>query len=214
MPTELPPADDTAVLTMELQRGVVGDLATMPALATAAASRSVLSAAGRLAACARAAGVPVVHARVHWSRDRRGTPTNAPLLAALARVPGHLEEGTDAVDPVAELGDTSGDLVSWRRHGLTPFTGTDLDPLLRSLGVGHLVVIGVSLNVGVLGACCTAVDLGYRVAVPTDAVVGVPVEYGDSVLEHSLAPLVTSTTTDDLVAAWPSGPSPATQPAC
>lgn len=148
-----------------------------------------------------------MHARVHWSRDRRGTPTNAPLLAALARVPGHLEDGTEAVDPVPELGDTSADLVSWRRHGLTPFTGTDLDPLLRSLGVEHLVVIGVSLNVGVLGACCSAVDLGYRVAVPTDTVVGVPVDYGDSVLEHSLAPLVTCTTTDDLVAKWRSSPS-------
>lgn len=202
MAFELPPVDDAAVLTMELQRGVVGDVATMPALADAAGSRSVLSAAGGLVDAARALGVPVVHARVRWTPDRRGTPTNAPLIAALARVPGHLDEGSASVEPVPELGDTSGDLVSWRRHGLTPFTGTDLDPLLRSLGVGHVVVVGVSLNVGVLGACCSAVDLGYRVTVPTDAVVGVPVEYGDSVVEHSLAPLVVRTTTDELIDHW------------
>jgi len=202
VPLELPPVDDTAVLTMELQRGVVGDLATMPALAAAAASRSVLGAAGRLVDGARAVELPVVHARVSWSPDRRGTPANAPLLAALTRVHGHLEDGTGAIDPVPELGDTSADLVSWRRHGVTPFTGTDLDPLIRSLGVGHLVILGVSLNVGVLGACCSAVDLGYRVTVPTDAVVGVPVEYGDSVVEHSLAPLAVCTTVADLIDHW------------
>lgn len=187
---------------MELQRGVVGDLATMPALTDAARSRSVPDAVGALLRAARQVGVPVVHARVRWSPDRRGTPINAPLIAALARVPGHLLDGTAAIEPVPELGDTAGDLVSWRRHGLTPFTGTDLDPLLRSLEVRHLVIVGVSLNVGVLGACTSAVDLGYAVTVPTDAVVGVPVEYGDAVLEHSLAPLVVRTTSDELVGHW------------
>lgn len=206
MPSELPRADRSAVLTMELQRGVVGDLATMPALADAAAARGTLDAAGRVVAAARAASVPVVHARVHWRPDRRGTPQNTPLVSALARVDDHLVDGSPAIDPVRELGDTSSDLVSWRRHGLTPFTGTDLDPLLRSLDVDEVVVVGVSLNVGVLGACCSAVDLGYRVAVPTDAVVGVPVDYGDAVLEHSLAPLARLTTADELVDHWlPSG---------
>jgi nicotinamidase-related amidase len=187
---------------MELQRGVVGDLATMPELARAADERAVVAAAARLVVAARDAGVPVVHARVRWAADRRGTPRNTPLVAALWRNPDQLLESTPAVELVPELGDTSGDLHAWRRHGLTPFTGTDLDALLRSLEVRTVVAAGVSLNIGVTGLCLAAADLGYRVVVPTDATVGVPVDYGDAVLRHTLAPVATLTTVDELVDAW------------
>ncbi len=187
---------------MELQRGVVGDLGNMAALTAAATARGTLERCGALVHAARAHGVPVVHAQVEWRADRRGTPLNTPMVAMLAKNPAQMLEHTDAVAPLPELGDTSGDLVSVRRHGMTPFTGTDLDALLRSLGVTAVVACGVSLNVGVLGLCLGAVDLGYQVVVPTDAVVGVPETYGDDVVAHSLAPLTTLTTVDDLVASW------------
>lgn len=189
-----------AVVTVELERGVVGDRATLPALRDAATGRATLPACGRLVAGARRAGVPVVHAIAEWRADRAGTPLNTPLAAALAADPVQILEGSAAVELVPELGDTSGDLRSVRRHGLTPFTGTDLDPLLRSLEVGTVVICGVSLNVGVLGACLSAADLGYRVVVPTDAVVGVPPEYGDGVLANTLAVVATLTTVDALLA--------------
>jgi nicotinamidase-related amidase len=191
-----------AVVTMELERGVVGDLATLDALAEAAGFRGTLAACGRLVQGARANGVPVVHAIAQWRADRRGTALNTPLTASLARVPGQILAGTDAVALVPELGDTAEDLTSVRHHGLTPFTGTDLDALLRSLGTSTVVACGVSLNVGVLGLCLGAADRGYRVVVPTDAVVGVPVEYGDEVLRHSIAMVATLTTVDELVAGW------------
>jgi len=187
---------------MELQRGVVGDLATMPALAEAAAGRDVLARCGALVDGARAHHVPVVHAVVEWRADRRGTTLNTPLAAALARNPEQILAGTPAVELVPELGDASDDLRSLRRHALTPFTGTDLDAQLRSLGTRTVVACGVSLNVGVLGLCLSATDLGYEVVVCTDAVVGVPESYGDDVLRHTLATLVRLTTTAELLAAW------------
>ena len=202
MPTEPLGTEGVAVVTMELQRGVVGDLASMPALVAAAAERDTVAACARVVHAARRVGVPVVHARVRWSADRRGTALTTPLTAALARRPEQMLEDTPAVDLLPGLGDTEGDLHSWRRHGLTPFTGTDLDPLLRSLAVHTVVAVGVSLNVGVLGLCLSATDLGYRAVVPADATVGVPVEYGDAVLQHSLAMVATLTTVDDLLASW------------
>lgn len=202
VPAPLPSPDGCAVVTMELQRGVVGDLATMDALRDAALERDSLRACGRVVDAARAASVPVVHAQVRWAADRRGTTLNAPLTAALARNPDQILEGTPAVDPIPELGDTSADLVSTRRHGLTPFSGTDLDATLRSLGVHTVVAIGVSLNVGVLGLCLNASDLGYRVVVPREAVVGVPLAYGDDVLTHSVAMVATLTSIDELLDAW------------
>ena len=191
-----------AVVTMELERGVVGDLATLEELRSAAAERGTLAACGRLVEGARAAGVPVIHAIAEWRADRAGTTLNAPLFRALARNPGQILAGTEAVELIPELGDTSRDLRSVRRHGLTPFTGTDLDALLRSLRVDTVVACGVSLNVGVVGLALSAADLGYRVLVPTDAVVGVPLDYGDAVIRNTLAMVATLTTVDDLVGRW------------
>lgn len=199
---DLPPPATTAVVTMELERGVVGDLATLPQLRDAAAERGTLASCGRLVAGARVAGVPVVHCLAEWRPDRTGTPLNTPLVRALARHPDQILAGSPATELVAELGPTDGDLRSVRRHGLTPFHGTDLDPLLRSLGVSVVVACGVSLNVGVTGLCLGAADRGYRVVVPSDAVVGVPATYGDEVLTHTLSGVATLCTTADVLGAW------------
>ncbi len=124
-----------AVLTMELQRGVVGDLSSFPELAAAAQEVGVVANTARLLDAARAAGVPVVHCTAGFRPDRRGSPTNAPLIAAMLRRPEHLVDGTPAVELVPELGPAPGDLVSHRAHGVSPFVGTSLDPTLRALSV-------------------------------------------------------------------------------
>ncbi|MCP4436286.1 MAG: cysteine hydrolase [Actinomycetia bacterium] len=192
----------TAVVTMELERGVVGDLATLTELRDAATERSTLAGCARLVQGARTAGVPVVHCIAQWRANRAGTPLNTPLARALARNPDQILAGTQAVDLVGELGDTSADLRSVRHHGMTPFTGTDLDALLRSLGVRRVVVCGVSLNVGVPGLVMGAVDLGYEVTVASDAVVGVPATYGDEVLANTLAMLARVRTVDEVLSDW------------
>jgi hypothetical protein len=38
--------------------------------------------------------------------------------------------------------------------------------------------------------------------IPSDAVAGVPREYADAVLEHSLSLIATLTTTDELLSIW------------
>ena len=43
----------------------------------------------------------------------------------------------------------SGDLVLPRLHGLSPFQGTELDSILRNLGVRTIVGVGVSVNVAI-----------------------------------------------------------------
>ena len=199
---ELPGANRCAVVTMELERGVVGDLATMTELAAAAARRGVLSACGTLVHAARAAKVPVIHALCEWTEDRSGTPLNTPLVRALARNPAQILAGSPAVELVPELGDTTSDLVSVRRHGLTPFPETALHELLLGCGADVVVACGVSLNVGVLGLCLGAADLGYEVVLPTDATVGIPEAYGDDVVRNTLAAVVTLTTVAELTASW------------
>jgi nicotinamidase-related amidase len=101
-----------------------------------------------------------------------------------------------------EIGPEPGDLEVSRIHGMTPFTSTPLDQLLRNMGITTIVATGNSVNIGVLGLVMTAVDLGYQVIVPRDAVAGVPKEYADAVIENTIAMLATVCTTADVVSAW------------
>lgn len=192
----------TAMLTMEMQRGIIGDLAVIPDLAAEVANQSVIANAARLGDAARGAGVRVVHCTAEFRADRAGSIANAPMLAVMMRSPGHLEVGSPAAEVVGELGPHPSDIVSSRRHGISPFTGTDLDAILRNLGVRTVVATGVSLNLGIPGLAIEAVNLGYRVAVVTDAVAGVPRDYGRAVMDNTLALLATRVTVDDLIAVW------------
>lgn len=185
---------------MELQRGVIGDLSAMTDLADAARERNVLTNCGDICTAARQARVPIIHARAEWRHDRRGTHLSSPIERHLATNPQQILSGTEAVAPIPELGDTSDDLVSIRSHGMSPWVGTNLDALVRSLQVTTIIPIGVSLNVGLLGLCINAVDLGYHVVLPVDATVGVPVDYGEAVIAHTLRALATLTTTAEVIA--------------
>src|SRR5687767_11344161 len=192
----------TAILTMELQRGVVGDLSPMRELAEAAAAQGVIERAAQLVRAARTAGVRVVHCTAEFRADGAGAVVNTPLLAAIAKRGQNMVVGTEHVEVVPELGPEPSDVICPRHHGLTPFPGTELDATLRNLGVQTVVAVGCSLNVGVLGLVLGAVDHGYRVALVTDAVAGIPREYGDAVIQHTMSALATRVTTDDVVATW------------
>jgi nicotinamidase-related amidase len=47
-----------------------------------------------------------------------------------------------------------------------------------------------------------AVNAGYRVVLPKDAVAGIPAEYGAAMIANTLSLLATITTTDDLLQLW------------
>ena len=92
--------------------------------------------------------------------------------------------------------------VVTRWHGLTPFQGTELDQLLRNLGVRTVVATGVSVNIGILGLTIEAVNAGYQVVIAREAVTGTPDEYVAAVMDHTLKLLATLAPVDDVVAVW------------
>jgi nicotinamidase-related amidase len=80
--------------------------------------------------------------------------------------------------------------------------GTELDPVLRNMGVSTVVIVGVSVNIAVQNLAFDAVNNGYQVVIPRDAVAGVPAEYADAVLDNTLSLVATLTTAADLVRIW------------
>ena len=191
----------TAVVTSEVQNGVVGTPSALPALA-AEAGREMLPNLARLLPAARGAGVQVVHCTAYRRADGKGANGNARLFRGVQKSPVPLLPGTGAVEVAPELGPEPEDLVLTRTHGLDPMTGTDLDPVLRNLGVTTIVVTGVSVNVAITNLVMDAVNRGYSVVLPRDAVCGLPREYADAVIDNTLALLAAIVTTDDLIEIW------------
>ena len=196
----------TAVLTMELQEGVVGPDAMMQALVAEVERTGMLGVVRRVCDAARDAGARVVHCTAVSRPDGAGGASNCKIFALSERM--RREQGSTPTDlgrPGAEL--VAGladprDIVVPRLHGMTPFMSTSLDQILRNLGVRTVVATGVSVNLGVMGMVMSAVDLGYQVVLVRDAVAGVPVEYAQAVIENSLSLLATVVTSDELLGVW------------
>jgi nicotinamidase-related amidase len=110
--------------------------------------------------------------------------------------------GSPQQAPVAALTPAEGEWVVNRYHGVTPFHGTELDALLRNQGVKTVVATGVSVNIGILGIAIEAVNAGYQVVIPREAVTGTPDAYVDAVLEHTLGLLATVATVADVERIW------------
>jgi nicotinamidase-related amidase len=191
----------TAVVTQECQKAVLGEKAVFPQLAEAAREQAIPNAT-RLVKAARSAGVRVVHCIAERRADGAGSSTNARLFGAARKSGATLEPGSRGVQVIDEFGLEESDLVSTRLHGIGPMWGTDLDSILRNLGVRTTIVVGASVNVGVTNFVMDAVNAGYQVVLPRDAVAGIPREYADAVIDNTLALLATVCTTDDVIGCW------------
>ncbi|OBH05442.1 isochorismatase [Mycobacterium sp. E2699] len=197
---DLAAPEHTAIVTQECQGAVMGPNAGLGMLATEA-RRFALPNIVRLLPAARAAGVRVVHCLVRRRPDGLGSNHNAKIFA-IGGGGIDITPGTPGAALLPELGPEPTDLVLSRWHGVGPMGGTDLDAVLRNLGVTTLVVVGVSLNIAIPNVVMDAVNAAYRVVVPKDAVAGVPAEYGAAIIANTLSLLATITTTDDLLRAW------------
>ncbi len=190
----------TGIVVQECQGAVIGPDAGLAMLAEEA-RRVALPNIVRLLPAARVAGVRIVHTLVQRRPDGLGSNHNAKIFT-MNRGTVDITPGTPGAEVVPELGPAPSDLLLRRWHGVGPMGGTDLDAVLRNLGVSTIVVVGVSLNIAIPSVVMDAVNVGYRVVVPKDAVAGIPAEYGAAMIANTLSLLATISSTDDLLAAW------------
>jgi nicotinamidase-related amidase len=142
----------TALIVIDLQKGITGHPAAHPVEGIVAHSRALLDAF-------RAQELPVVLVNVTGApsgRTDEGT-----------RLPAQLPD--DWADLIDELGRQSGDhLVSKNSRGA--FTNTGLHEKLTGLGVTQVVITGIATASGVESTARQAHEYGYNVTVVTDAV--------------------------------------------
>ena len=199
--TKLLAPETTALVTQEIQRGVIGDLAALPDLAKEAAG--ILPNIRKLCDAARSAGVMIVHCTAERRPDGLGANSNARIFQYMAKMD-PLAPGSERAQIVPEVPVHESDLVMPRLHGLSPFHGTELDFVLRNHGIQTIVGVGVSVNVAITNLALDAVNSGYQIVLPRDAVAGTPAEYADMVFQHTLRNVGTIVESADITQAWAS----------
>jgi nicotinamidase-related amidase len=189
----------TALVFVECQRGVIGDLSVLPALAESA--RPSVAVMGRLAGGARAAGVQVVHLTYLPLAGGRSASRRSPLMRATSSN-ASWSESHPAMEIVPEIGTGPDDLVLPRHQGISPVHRTEVLAILRNMGIAEIVVAGVSTNLAIPLAAVGAADEDFAVTIATDACVGTPPEHHASMLKHSLAFVARLVTADQLLTEW------------
>ena len=196
--------EKTAVLTMELQRGICGDAALFRQLRDAVTAAGVEKNTARLLNEARAVGATVGHCIFTMTPTREGTRMDLPMMFAARKDPNYLLQGTDPAQVLPMLGPEETDLISERHVSVTPFTGSDLHSQLSARGIETVVICGVSLNVGVPGMAIEAVNLGYSVVIARDCCAGFPEDYAQGVLVNMLPSMSTVSDSQSIIDSWKS----------
>ncbi|MBF6207470.1 cysteine hydrolase [Nocardia gipuzkoensis] len=190
---------DTALLISECQNGMTNPkYSTNNLLSGQVAKRGTIQNIDSLAADLREVGVPVFHVTFQGLSGFRGWAANSPLTGSIRKRP--LVEGHISVEINPGIEVVKDDIIVARHCGLTAFHGTELEYLLRNMGVRSLIVTGVSLNVALPGSVIEAVNRGFSVVVPEGCVAGATDETHDFVLGHILPVLSTVTTSEAILA--------------
>lgn len=149
----------TALLLMDFQVGIAGRPDLEPAV----------DAAERALGAARDAGMPVVFVRVAF---RPGYPeiaeSNLSFSAAKNRGDDAITLEAPATQIIERLAPRDDEPIVVKKR-ISAFAGSDLDVLLRGLGVDALVLGGISTSGVVLSTVRLAADLDFRLTVLADA---------------------------------------------
>jgi nicotinamidase-related amidase len=139
-----------AVLVIDMQEGMADRIRDGRQTATP-------DAPGRIAALlaqARARGLPVIH--VHHDDSHPQSP---------------FRKGLPGAEPMPCAEPRAGETVLWKQ-GSSAFHGTGLDAHLKATGITELVEAGAVAAFCVTSTVRQASDLGYKVLLPQDALLG------------------------------------------
>jgi nicotinamidase-related amidase len=148
----------TALLVMDMQAGIVSRLPD---------ATTVLSNVGKAIAAARSKKIPVIYVVVGF---RPGAPeislNNKSFAAGKEMFAGIDMQEFMAVHP--DVAPQEGELTVIKRR-ISAFAGSDLEVVLRSLGITHMVLTGIATSGVVLSTVREAGDKDYQLTVLADA---------------------------------------------
>lgn len=168
----------TAVISIDMHAGHLSEREDCPC--PAPRGREIIKGINAFHADARALGIPVIHVRSELRPSGRddvlGSSSSAWRLTFpqfAGPIPGadqHALAGSQWTEFVTEV--LPGDEIVTGKKRLSAFYPTDLDFLLRQMGIRAVVINGIMADCCVLNSAFEASNIGYRVVIPADLVRG------------------------------------------
>lgn len=121
----------------------------------------------RARAACYGAGVPVIYVRVAFRPGHPEVDLGNALFGPIASA-GRLVEGSPGAEVHAQISPGERDITIVKKR-VSPFWGSDLDVILRTLGRRTLAVAGLKTSGVVLSTVLEGTDRDYRVVVLSDA---------------------------------------------
>lgn len=128
--------------------------------------RRIVERTAKAIAATRAANVPLAYVRVGFSPDYKECPPASPVFSP-ARERGLFKLGTWGTEVPLDLAPVAGDF-DIVKHRVSPFYGTNLEPILRARAVRRIYLSGVSTNGVIQSAVREAHDRDYEVVLIED----------------------------------------------
>jgi nicotinamidase-related amidase len=200
---------NTAVISIDMHQGHLADSPDCPCPAPRA--REIVDPIDAFHDRARALGIPIIHVRTVLRRggvdDVAGNVSAWRLVFPLyvGEIPNadaHAIEGSNWTEFVTRVEPT--DLLVETKKRLSIFYPTDLEFLLRNLGVGVVVLNGGFTDCCVLNAAFDASNRDFRVVVLRDLVRGTNEEMEDAALKMISIHMGLVIDSSDVLSEWKS----------
>lgn len=198
----------TAIISIDMHQGHLSKSADCPC--PAPRGREIIAGINSFHREARTLGIPVIHVRselrVSGRDDIRGTSSSAWRLTFpqyVGAIPGadeHALSGSAWTEFATQV-QPEDEIVTGKKR-LSAFYPTDLDFLLRQMGVSAVVFDGIMADCCILNSAFDASNLGYRVSVVSDLVRGTDEELEASALAMVSLHLGLVTDAASLTQAW------------
>tara|TARA_Y100001934_G_scaffold215689_1_gene255645 strand:- start:5503 stop:6087 length:585 start_codon:yes stop_codon:yes gene_type:complete len=154
-----------ALLVIDIQKEVLDPKGTLGGDLPKVAD-DLLAAVRTMVDWAHGQSVPVIWIRMAFREGYIDAPLS--VREAADEMAGRLVDGSWGADICDDVGQREDDFVITKKRP-SAFFGTDLDWLLRGLGVERLIVIGTSTNWAVESTVRDAESLDYRVVIAREA---------------------------------------------
>jgi nicotinamidase-related amidase len=118
-------------------------------------------------AAARKAGMPIIYVVVRFRKQYPEVSSRNKAFGALKSGNFPMVEGDPATEIHTSITPQSEDIVVTKRR-VGAFSGSDLEVVLRSLEVDHLILTGIATSGVVLSTLRAAADMDYKITVLSD----------------------------------------------
>jgi gluconolactonase len=191
-----------ALIIQDMQNDVVMDGGAFASSGSPAhcKEQNAIANAARLAAAARAKGVPVIHVWFVVEPGAPGVTMNAPLFEGLADAKA-LVRGTWGVAPVPGLEAMTGDHIVEKQR-MSAWEGSRLETILKALRRDVVIVTGAWTNMSIEHTSRSGADKGYFMVVPEDCCSTMNAEWHTASVNYALQNVAVVTDADAVIAAW------------